>query len=218
MFDSTSARQLIIAQRSETRSEISVLVGITGIDGSGKGYIAARLASQLQECGVRVALISVDGWLNLPAQRFSAVNPARHFYENAIRFEELFAQLILPLKEQRSLRLAAELAEETADTYHPHKYAFEDVDVLLLEGIFLLKRAYRDYFDLSFWIDCTFETALERALARRQEHLGRDETIRAYETIYFPAQRIHLAQDAPREFATAVLNNDPRIADCGKPS
>ena len=54
----------------------------------------------------------------------------------------------------------------------------------------------------------TFETALKRALARRQENLPVHETIRAYETIYFPAQRIHLRQDRPRETADLIIRND----------
>jgi uridine kinase len=155
----------------------------------------------------------VDGWLNLPSRRFSPANPAEHFYGHSIRFEEMFARLILPLKDRRSHRLVAELADATdAEAYRRHIYEFEDIDVILLEGIFLLKRASRHHFDVSFWIDCTFETALERALARGQEGLSPEETVRDYETIYFPAQRIHLDRDSPRGFATAVLNNDPRIS------
>src|SRR5262249_36491060 len=156
--------------------------------------------------------INVDGWLNLPSRRFSSVNPAEHFYTHAIRFEEMFARLVLPLKECRSCRLVAELGDATdAEAYRQHTYVFADIDVILLEGIFLLKRAHRDYLDLSFWIGCTFETALERALARGQEGLSPEETVRDYETIYFPAQRIHFDRDSPRGSATAVLNNDPRI-------
>ena len=61
------------------------------------------------------------------------------------------------------------------------------------------------------WIDCTFETALERALARAQEGLTPEETIRAYRSIYFPAPEIHFEQDDPKRKATIVLNNDPRL-------
>jgi len=33
-------------------------------------------------------------------------------------------------------------------------------------------------------------------------------TIRAYETIYFPAQKIHFARDNPRETAHSIIDND----------
>jgi uridine kinase len=203
----------IQARRREVPARRSLLAGITGIDGSGKGYVTDRLAAALEEAGLRVAAINLDGWLNLPSRRFDPANPADHFYDHAIRFEELFAQLILPLKERRSHCLEADLADATdAEVYRRHTYAFADIDVILLEGIFLLQRGHREHFDLSFWIDCTFETALERALRRGQEGLPPAETIRAYETIYFPAQRLHLERDNPRGFVTAVVANDPRLS------
>ncbi len=50
--------------------------------------------------------------------------------------------------------------------------------------------------------------ALERAIARGQERLPANETIRAYETIYFPAQQIHFASDNPRAAADFIIKND----------
>jgi len=165
-----------------------------------------------------VANINIDGWLNLPARRFSQDRPGEHFYEHAIRFEELFDQLVLPLRARRTHEVVADFAEETATAYRPHAYRYENVDVILLEGIFLFKRAWRPHFDLALWLDCTFETALERALRRGQEGLPPGETIRAYETIYFPAQRIHFARDEPRAGADLVVPNDHRLTPAGPPS
>ena len=65
--------------------------------------------------------------------------------------------------------------------------------------------------DWKVWVDCSYETALERALQRGQEGLPPDETIRAYRTIYFPAQEIHLRLDDPRTTADAVMINDLRL-------
>jgi len=98
-------------------------------------------------------------------------------------------------------------AEETATTYRIQPYAFENVDVIVLECIFLFKRGYRDHFDLAIWIDCSFDRALERAVRRAQEKLNEADTVRAYETVYFPAQRIHLDQDRPRETADVIIDN-----------
>ncbi len=81
--------------------------------------------------------------------------------------------------------------------------------IILLEGIFLFKPAYQHQFDLAVWIDCSFETALQRAIARGQEGLPAAETKKAFETIYFPAQQIHLTRDHPRETADIVFPNDP---------
>lgn len=199
---------LIVATRSVTPTERATLVAITGIDASGKGYLTARLAAALRHRGLRVANINIDGWLALPPIRFSSDNPAEHFYRHAIRFEEMFAELIFPLRDRRSLRLEMDYTEETATEYRRQLCEFDRIDVILLEGIYLLKRPFQDYYDLSLWIDCSQATALQRAIARAQEGLAPEATIAAYRQIYFPAQDIHFARDNPRAAADRIVNND----------
>jgi uridine kinase len=204
--------QSVLAARRRTPAGESTLVALSGIDGSGKGYVAELLAAALEREGLHAIVIHADGWLNLPPRRFDPHRPAEHFYENAIRFEAMFAELVLPLKRARSIRVAVDLASETATDYRRHTFEFTNVDIIVLEGVYLLKRAFRADYDWAVWIECSFETALERALARKQEGLAPDETVRAYRTIYFPAEEIHLARDAPQESADEILINDPRMA------
>jgi uridine kinase len=203
--------QTILNKRPQIPPHESMLVALSGIDGSGKGYITARIVAGLRQRGSNAVGINIDGWLNLPSQRFNPNRPAEHFYHHAIRFDNLFEQLVLPLKRNRSVRIEADFAEETASQYRKQTYDFQNVDMIVLEGIYLLKRAFRPYYDWTVWLDCTFETALERALQRRQEGLPPDETTRAYQTIYFPAQELHFRLDEPRSIAETILINDPRL-------
>jgi uridine kinase len=211
MSDLQTVVNQILDARSSVPAERSVLAAITGIDGCGKGFVTTRIVNTLQAQGVRAAAINLDGWLNLPNKRFDAVSPAEHFYLHAIRFEEMFAELVRPLRDRRFLRLEADYTDETATEYRRHLYEFEDIDVIALEGIYLLKRAFRSHYDLSYWIECSFDTALERAISRAQEGLPPEGTIRAYRTIYFPAQEIHFQRDNPQAAATMIVNNDERL-------
>ena len=152
---------------------------------------------------------------NLPRKHFDRSNPAEHFYLHAIRFDEMFTRLILPLRDQRSVNIEADYLDETAAEYRRQVYKFKDMDVILVEGIYLLKRSFQSYYDLSFWVECSFNTALDRALARAQEGLSWEETARAYRTIYFPAQEIHFRRDNPKAAATVIVNNDPRLGPVG---
>jgi uridine kinase len=216
--DLTAVTALAAQRRSIIGLRHSLMVGLSGIDGAGKGFVAAKLEAELRGAGLRVASINVDGWLNLPSVRFSKIDPAEHFYYNALRLDAMFSELVLPLRRHRTHRVTARLAEETARTYHEHLYEFENIDVVLLEGIFLYKRAYRAHFDVACWVDCTFETALKRAVRRSQEGLPREETVSAYQTIYFPAQRLHFERDEPLASADLVLRNDPRLEEDAAPS
>jgi len=200
--------EIILTKRRKMPEERSLLAGISGIDASGKGLVTTKLAEQIRQKGLTVAVINVDGWLNLPHIRFNPQNPAQNFYENALRLEEMFERLVLPLKESRSLSLTADFAEETAAEYRKHEYFYEDVDIILLEGIFLFKNEFVKHFDARFWIECFFETALRRAVRRAQENLSPADTVRAYESIYFPAQRMHFRRDRPQDSADLIWFNN----------
>ncbi len=65
------------------------------------------------------------------------------------------------------------------------------------------------------WVDCSWETALERSVARAQEGLPPAETVRAYQTIFFPAEEIHFVRDDPRGAADLIVPNDPLLQQRG---
>lgn len=184
-----------------------IVVGISGIDASGKGFITARIADKLKE-SMNTAVINVDGWLNLPSVRFSMTDPGRHFYEHALRLDEMFEKLILPLKQNAQIDLTADLLEETSTKFHRHRYVYDCLDIILLEGIFLFKRPYIRHFDLRIWIECAFEIGLNRAIERSQECLSPEQTITVYEQVYFPAQNLHFERDHPAESSDIIFENN----------
>lgn len=185
-------------------------MALSGIDGSGKSTLATQATELLTSRGRRVARITLDPWHTPWSIRYRADDPGPHFYEHAFRFDELFARLITPLRERRSLTLTLDLIRLVDDACVPHTYDFKDVDVILLEGIFLLRRELRPRYDLAFWVECSFETALARALARNQEGLSQERLRQDYARIYFAAQRAHLARDTPAAHADGVIDNDAR--------
>jgi uridine kinase len=201
-------RDNVIKCRRDMPKSRVCLIGISGIDASGKGYVTDHLGSQPELAGYRVAVINVDAWLNLPHLRFSERDPALHFYNHALRLDEMFDGLVVPLKDCGTIDLAMDYAGESATSFRPHMYCFRDVEIILLEGIFIFKRRFVDHFDLKIWIECSFEAALARAEERRQEDLPSDQTMEAYETIYFPAQRYHFEVDDPTAAADIIYTNE----------
>ncbi len=132
----------ILETRRQVSTQRSILVAVSGIDGCGKGYLTAKIVDVLKASGINAVGINGDGWLNLPNKRFNRDNPAEHFYLHAFRFDEMFSQLVLPLRDRRSIHIEADFAEETATTYRQHLYQFEKVDAIVLEAIYLLQSAF----------------------------------------------------------------------------
>jgi uridine kinase len=187
--------------------QAALLAAISGIDASGKGMICAQLAAGLEHAGFRVAPIALDPWHQPARVRFAEHDPAGHFFRHGFRFDELFERLIEPLRRDRAIALEARLVDPATDATRSHTYRFENVDVILLEGIFLLRRDLRARYDVSLWIDCPFDVALARALRRNQEGKPAEQLRADYERIYFPAQRLHFQLDGPAAHADFVLEN-----------
>jgi len=184
--------EVIRGKHRVTARDGAILVAISGIDAAGKGTIARDVAGRLKAAGLRVALVGGDGWLIQGEKLDLDPDPGVAFYRRGFWFATMFEGVIDPLRRDPA------------------------IDVILLEGIFLFKRELRHRYDLSIWIDCAYETALQRALARNQENLPREQLLSDYARIYFPAQEIHLQRDNPREFAEIVFPND--VAETLRPA
>ncbi len=180
---------------------------MSGIDGGGKTAFARDLATELRARGAAVAELALDPWHEPAEVRFSATAPARTFYDRAFRWEALFAELVDPLRRDRRFDGAFDLARGCGPERERRRYRFERVDLVLLEGVFLFRRERRSRFDFALWIDCPFDVALARALARNQEGLPEAELRRDYAAVYHAAQRIHLERDEPARAADAVFVN-----------
>lgn len=204
-----AAIEEVVGRRSRERGSSECLVAaISGIDAAGKTTLARQVARDLEARGMRAALIHLDPW-HTPAEiRFGADRSPEHFYRHAFRLGELFDLLVEPLRRKRSHRLTVDLIRLPGEARYTHTYDFQDVEVILLEGIFLLRRELRPRYDLAFWLDCPFDVALRRALQRNQEGASREEIIRDYMDLYFPAQELHLERDRPRTAADLVLASD----------
>jgi uridine kinase len=207
------AASLIAQRRQALTANRALLVAVSGIDGSGKGHVTGQIAARLTRTGQNVATIGIDLWQHPQSIRLGMRPSGAHFYARAFRWEELFTGLVEPLVRHRSVDVVVNAIRTDVDRYFPRQFRFENIDVVLLEGIFLHKREFVRRYDLRLWIDCSFETALARAHVRNQEGLSAAALERDYRSIYFPAQRLHLERDDPRSRADLVINNDPGGCD-----
>ncbi|MGH9794702.1 MAG: uridine kinase [Candidatus Acidiferrales bacterium] len=184
------------------------LAGISGIDGSGKSTLAAKLEAALRSEGVRVALLGIDDWHNPPAVRFGDPDPGLRFFEKGLRFADLLEQVLLPLRAHGSIEVTADVMQTQDREPRRKTFSFRSIDLILFEGVFVFQRELQPLFDLAVWVECSFETALQRALARNMEGLSESELLRDYHTIYYPAQRYHIQRDNPLEFAQLIFAAD----------
>jgi uridine kinase len=127
-------------------------VAISGIDASGKGYVAKHVENRLKRDGLRVANINMDPWQNPIPVRLSNEDPAENFYQNVFRWNDVFDQLIVPLRKNKGIWLSSRLIATHADEYFNFEFNYRDIDILLVEAIFLFQQKHLEHYDHKIWI------------------------------------------------------------------
>lgn len=186
----------------------ALLVAVTGIDHSGKTWWTQRIAQALRAREKNVACVRSNDWY---WRQGDSPLTASNFYHDGMRLDDLFSQVLFPLRARRSLDVEVSLTARGSRCSHRHRYQFADVDVVIADGPFLLKRAYQRFFDVGVWIDATAETALERGLARKELRHDAAMIERLYREVYLPAQDMHLQIDDPQSATTLTIRNDERL-------
>src|SRR6266581_4034557 len=97
-------------------------VAISGIDASGKGYITKLLEDELRSNGLKIASINLDPWQNPISVRLQKENAAENFYQNVFRWNDMFDQLIIPLRRNGSIQLSSRLINTHADEYYDFNF------------------------------------------------------------------------------------------------
>lgn len=83
-------------------------------------------------------------------------------------------------------------------------------EIVIIEGIRLLQPELMSSFDISIWIDCPQEFALQRAKARDREQ-GEDEaTIKRWDTDWGPKDKEYFEKYRPDKLATFIYRGCPK--------
>jgi len=190
-----------------------VRVAVDGPDAAGKTILADDLAPLLERSGRPVIRASVDGFHRPRAERFrrGPESPQGYFLDS-FDYAALRAALLDPLGPggDRVYRLRVFDFRTDEPVTEPAETAPANA-ILVLDGVFLLRRELIDLWDFSVFVAVPFAETQRRAAIRDAEFLGGDEAVRhRYAVRYVPGQQLYFGRDHPREKADVVLDNqDP---------
>jgi uridine kinase len=93
----------------------------------------------------------------------------------------------------------------------PFPEAWSDIQpnaVVIVDGVFLLRRDLRQYWDYSIWLQIDWDTMIERATKRDVAWVGSaEEVAERYREFWIPTHRFYETGDDPRGFATIIVDN-----------
>ncbi|MCM3666374.1 hypothetical protein M3204_18300 [Mesobacillus subterraneus] len=185
-----------------------LVVGITGIDTSGKSKLIKELADQLRRMDQDVQTIHVDNFHNPKSQRYNEnLSEPDQYFQLSIDFNFLKQSLLEPIKQLGKIEIGIDHLDLESDTVSVHKhYRITPNTIILIEGVFLYRPETRPFIDFFIFLKINEETALQRAWIRDVPSQG-EEVIGKYHTKYFPAQRRYLEEYRPDLVSDIVIDN-----------
>ncbi len=137
------------------------LVALAGIPGAGKSTVAAAVAARVPGA----VMVPMDGY-HLPRAALTADGLARRGAPDTFDPDALRADLLSLREDGRGAFSAFDHA--TKDPQPGAVVVLPGVPLVIVEGLYLLLRSWRlaDLFDVSVFLDCDLETALDRVAAR----------------------------------------------------
>lgn len=187
------------------------LVGIDGLDGSGKATFADDIAAMIDECGGSTIRISLRKYLNPQSVRYAQGRTSpRGFYEDSYDYGKFHDEVLEPLGREGSGRYRTasyDLAAE-APVKSPWQVAPDDA-VVLIDGLFLHRKEFatsrtQKVWDYSVWLDVSFEEAYRRL--RDREGVSGDPRDPA-NARYYEGQLLYVQECRPQEKADLVIEN-----------
>lgn len=177
------------------------IVGISGIEASGKSTIADELADGISTSGHDVIMIRGDEFSTAKAIRNKNPDTVRGYLEDAYDYSNLSSRVMVPLRSAEVTEISYVSTDPETDESVVSKPRVPGRAIVIVEGVPLFRGLMRDQFDLRIWVEASFDESLRRAKVRPRDvsYYGTAEAIASrYESRFHPAQRVHLRDDRPQ--------------------
>jgi len=199
----------IISKEKDT----PVLVGIDGVDASGKTTLSDELINHLRKTNRPIIKASIDGFHNPKQVRYrKGRNSPEGYYLDSFNYQALIDKLLLPLSLNGSLQYRTKVFNflDNREVVSPIQNANHN-SILIMEGIFLFRPQIVKYWDFKIFLDVHFKITLKRNINRTMEiqYLGSEqEIVDKYKKRYMPGQKLYFKDANPKEKADIVIDNN----------
>lgn len=188
----------------------ATLVGLDGVDLSGKTTLARELESALTGIGHSVCVIHEDDFVNPRSVRTRQGQwLAQGFYDDFFDFQSLIAKLLRPLRRGEQVECTILKLDFVRDSWDTSIiYSIQPSQIVIVEGLFLVRPEFSGCFDIIVRLSVPASVVLQRAIVRDVPIFGdADYVIKGYELQSIPAQELYEQQCKPDEHADVVIDN-----------
>ena len=201
----------LIDQIKNLKNDKPLIIGIDGVDTSGKTTLADIIAQELSnEPNIRTIRISIDKFHNPKEIRMrqGSLSP-KGYFEDSFNYDVIINQVLQPIKEGKENILLGIYDYRYENEIEKVSIKIDNNSVVLFDGVFLLRDELYPYWDLSVFLEVDFTEVIKRALKRDITLFGSDtEVLNRYEKRYIPGQQLYINKFHPQNRANIVIDNN----------
>jgi len=193
----------IIDEIKKKNAGRALVVGISGIDCSGKTNFARNFEKFLLHEGCKTQTIHLDDFHNPKQVRYAGESPIDDYYNRSFNIREIIGRLLQPIHNGQNISEYITLLDINSDSFSVNrKYEIDRSTIVIFEGVFLFRNELAEYMDYKVFLDIPFDESFNRA-ARRDGA----ELLRKYGSKYHPTQKRYLKEFPPDKTADIVVDN-----------
>ncbi|WP_230980707.1 kinase [Rossellomorea arthrocnemi] len=190
-------KTLLSHYRQHPNKNRPFIVGIDGLGGSGKTTLARNLKKELMQVNWESVIVHMDDYIVEKSDRYETGNEEWYeYYALQWNIERLRKELFQRLH-HNCAAITLPFYEATVDEVVSKSIPLDGVKVVLIEGVFLQRKEWRDFFDFMIFMDCPHEIRAERVI-KRDVYLGDVQArLEKYKRRYWLAEERYLLHENP---------------------
>ncbi|PFQ01499.1 uridine kinase [Bacillus cereus] len=191
-----STNELITIMKKHRENRF--ILGIDGLSRSGKTTFVANLKENMKQEGIPFHIFHIDDHIVERNKRYhTGYEEWYEYYYLQWDIEWLRQKFFQKLQHETKLKLP--FFHEETDICEMEKVQIPIVGVIVIEGVFLQRKEWRDFFHYMFYLDCPRETRFLRESEETQKNLSK------FENRYWKAEDYYLETELPRDRADLVI-------------
>lgn len=179
--------------KEKLKERKTVIIAIDGPGGSGKSFFAQRLSSYIS----RVQIVHFDDFY------FESFSPKHGSNQIGSSFDWQRLEKVL-LAVRAGKKPCYQKYDWTNDRLEG-KYEVIPEEIIIIEGVYTLRRELRDYYDFKIWIEVDSNLRLIRGIERDGEKMREKWT-----TEWMPKEDQYIESNlhSPRDYADIIVHGD----------
>ncbi|OHX31032.1 kinase [Bacillus mycoides] len=193
---STNEIMKVIKEHKDER----FILGIDGLSRSGKTTLVKELEADMKQSGIPFHIFHIDDHITERNKRYNTGFAEWYEYYN-LQWDIEWLQRNFFWELQSDIQVQLPFYHDETDICEMKEIQLPLVGVIIVEGVFLQRKEWRNFFHYMVYLDCSRETRFLRESEETQKNLPK------FQSRYWKAEEYYLEKESPRDLADFVIRN-----------